>query len=837
MKKLILTLCLLLSAGLAVAQTVVTGQVIDGETGEPLPFVVVQFTGTAIGGITDFDGYYELSTTKPVDSVTISFIGYRPVTKAVVRNKKQQINVHLMPESDLMDEVVIKPGVNPAIAIIEKARDNRKNYNIDKLENYEYESYTKVQLAIDNIADNFKKRKIFKAVEPLFDTVSTLKADSQAIPVLPVFVSETISDYYYRKTPRRTRELIKASKVNGVGVGDDSYVSQLLGSTFQQYNFYDNNLYILDKDFISPISSQALSYYVYQLVDSVYIDGFRCYQIRLHPKNKLDLVFKGMIWITAESYAIKQISVEITNDANINFIEKLKIQQTLSEIEPGAWVPSKLRVLIDISEITEQTVGMIGLYYNSNENIKVNQEHELKFYDEKLVVLDQARDMNDIFWDSARHERISQSDIKIYKMVDSLKNQPIIKTYVDVVEFLVEGYRPFGKIEIGPYHYLGGYNSLEGFRTRIGFRTNEDFSKHWLLKGYGAYGFLDQQFKWMGSAEYIISRTKWAKVGAFHKRDIEQIGVTDRDYGTSALFDAFSLLGSNRLNRTTEYLVHAEKELFKGYTQKILLQRKSLEFEPIGDFNFEYFSDPKIPGMRSSDYTMSTVTLEGRLSHKELFIIRQNRRISLGNLKAPVLNIRYTHGFNNLLDGDFEYDQINLHLWQYQSLANLGTFEYNIKAGKTYSAIPYPSLFVMRGNQSVFSNKETYNLMNFFEFVADEYVSAHYEHQFNGLILNRVPLLKRLKWRSFVNGKAVYGRISEKNLSLIPTSAETGYTVTEVGRFTSIPYVEVGYGVENILRFIRIDFIHRVTYLNNENQNPFFNDQKFGVKINAVLRF
>lgn len=827
---------MLLWAVIAVAQTTVSGQVIDSETGEPLPFVTVQFKGTGVGGITDFDGYFELTTTAKVDSIVISFVGYRTLTKAIVPGKKQHINFNLSPDVNLIDEVVVRPGVNPAIAIIEKARDHRKDYNIDKLSSYEYESYTKVQLAIDNIAENFKKRKVFKAVEPLFDTVSTLKADSHAIPVLPVFVSETLSEYYYRKTPRRTREVIKASKVSGVGVGEDSYVSQLLGSTFQQYNFYENNLYILDKDFISPISSQALVYYGYQLIDSVYIDGYKCYQIQIYPKNKLDLVFRGTIWITAESYAIKQISVEITKDANINFIEKLKIQQTLTEVEPGAWVPSKIRVLIDISEITDQTVGMIGLYYNSNENIKVNQDHDLKFFEEKLIVLDVAQDMDDIFWDSARHERISQADIKIYKMVDSLKNQPIIKTYVDVVEFLVEGYRPFGKIEIGPYHYLGGYNSLEGFRTRIGFRTNESFSKSWLLKGYGAYGFLDREFKWMGSAEYIISRTKWAKVGVFHKRDVEQIGVTDRDYGTSALFDAFSLLGSNRLNRTTEYLVHGEKELFKGYTQRIYLQQKSLEFEPIGDFNFQYFTDPGITSAVASNYVMSTITLEGRLSHKELFIIRQNRRISLGNLKAPVLTIRYTHGFKGLLDGDFEYDQLNIRIWQYQSLANLGTFEYNIRAGKTFSPVPYPSLFVMRGNQSFFSNKETYNLMNFFEFVADEYVSAHYEHQFNGLIMNRIPLLRRLKLREFVNGKAVYGRISNQNLALIPTFAETGYPVTDVGRFTNIPYVELGYGIENIFRFIRIDFIHRLTYLHN-NENPFHNNQQFGIKVNAVLRF
>lgn len=836
MRNLLIILSLLLPPLFSIGQTVVTGKVTDSESGDPLPYVTIQFQDIGVGGLTDFDGYYRVETDKDVDTIVFSFVGYNTEKRAVKKGTTQVINLSMLTETDEFDEVVVHPGVNPAIAIIEKVQENRKKYNIDKLDNYEYESYTKIQLAVDNIADKFKKRKVFQAVSSLFDTISTFKADTQAMPVLPVFVSETLSDYYYRKLPRRTREVIKANKISGVGVGEDSYVSQLLGSTFQEYNFYENNLYILDKDFISPVSALAKSYYVYTLLDSVMIDGYKCYQIELYPKNKRDLVFRGTMWITAESYAIKRLAVEITKDANINFIEKLKIQQEMTEVEPGKWLPSKNRVLIDISEITENTVGMIGLYYNSNKNMKVNQDHDLKFYDEKLVVLDDAGDYDEIFWDTARHEKIGEADVKIYKMVDSLKNQPIIKTYVDVVEFLVEGYKPYGGIELGPYHYLGGFNFLEGFRTRFGFRTNETFSKHWLLKGYGAYGFKDHQYKWMGSAEYIISRTKWSKVGVFHKRDVEQIGVTDRDYGTSALFDAFSLLGSNRLNRTTEYLVHGEAEVIKGYTQRLFLQRKTFEFEPIGSFNFRYYTDPGKSTHTSSNYTMSTVTLEGRLSHKELFIIRQNKRLSLGNLKAPVVTVRYSHGFKGVLNGDFKYDQLSIRLWQFNSLASLGTFEYSVRIGKTFGTIPYPSLFVMRGNQSFFSNTETYNLMNFFEFVADEYISAHYEHQFNGIIMNRVPLFKKLKWRLFVNGKAVYGRISQQNLMLIPSYDENGNNVTSVGQFKNYPYVEFGYGVENIFRFIRVDFIHRLTYLNDVD-NPFHNNQAFGVKVNAVLRF
>jgi hypothetical protein len=813
-------------------QSRITGRILDGETGDPLPYVTVMFVGTTTGTTSDFDGQYSLTSEIYADSIKVLYIGYAGETKPFVFGVNQEINFTLFPAAGMLGETVIKPGVNPALRIIKLAQQNRKKYNINKLESYEYESYNKVQLAVDNISEKFKKRKIFDAMEPLFDTISSFQSDS-SLPVLPVFVSESLSDFYYLKTPRRTSEVIKGSKINGVGVGDDSYISQMLGSTFQQYNFNDNNLYILDKDFISPISITALSYYIYDLVDSVYLDNIKCYQINVYPKNPKDLVFKGTIWITDTTFALKQLALEITKDANINFIEKLKIQQEITEVAPNAWVPSKLRVLIDIAEITDNTLGLIGLYYNSNENIRVNTNRKIKFYDTKLVILEDAHKHSAQFWDTARHEKISQADIHIYKMVDSLKSQPIVKTYVDVLEVVVEGFYNFGKVEVGPYYYLLGWNLLEGARSRLTLRTTEDFSKKWRFRGYGAYGVSDKQWKYLGSAEYIFNRDKWFKLGVMYKKDVEQIGVTDQDYGTTALFDAISILGSTRINRAELGKVWIEKEIMKGYIQKVEITSKEFLFEPVGDYNFSYKTNPEL-GTSSdlaSNYHLTTINVEARISHKELYIIRKNQRITIANLKAPVVKIGFTQSLTNF-GSDFNFQQIKLDVWQFNSLGNYGTFEYNIYAGKTFGTVPYPSLFVMRGNESYASNMRTYNLMNFFEFVADQYVSAHYEHQFNGLLMNRVPLFNKLKWRSFANAKMIYGQMSEENQKLIPNFDEDGRTVTPIGTFeTGKPYVEIGYGIENIFKVLRFDFIHRLTYLDRANISP------FGLKGTFVFRF
>lgn len=827
MKKLLFILSMLTASCLASAQITITGKVVDGVSGEALPYVTISTVGTKAGSITNFEGQFTVRVYGPVDSIKASYVGYEAVTKPVTDEPEQTINFTLYETSSALTEIVVRPGgVNPAVVIMKRAQKKRSLYNPEKIEQYEYEGYNKVTLAVDNVTEKFKKRKLFDAMEPLFDTVSSF-SDTTAQKVLPVFVSETLSDYYFQKSPRRTREVIKATHIQGVGVGEDSYVAQLLGSTFQQYNFYENNLYILDKDFISPLSSQANSYYYFTLRDSVEVNGEACYQIRVDPKNPRDLVFSGMLWISTSTYAVKQLSLEITNEANLNFVERLKIQQEFTEVEPTVWLPNKTRVLIDIAELTNNTLGMIGLYYQSAKNIKVDQDHPLEFYEDKITVLEGAYDQNTAYWDTARHDKLSAEDERIYKMVDSLKNQPLIKTYVDVAEMLIEGHIPAGKIELGPYYHLLGYNNLEGVRTRIGFRTSPEFSKDFMFRMYGAYGFKDEQFKYGVFVDQVLNRKKWSKIGAFVKQDVELIGLTDEDIGTTAIFEAFATLGTNQLNRSFTKRLWYEKELFKGYTQQISLTHKDFSFEPIGNYVFGYL-DPETQSI-TDEYTITSVRLKGRLSYKEQFIYRRNQRYSLGNLKAPVLTVDYTHSFDNLLGGDFNYDQVGLHLWQFNSLGNIGTFEYNVKVYKTFGTAPYPSLFIMLGNQSIFSNDQSYNLMNYFEFAADQYISADYEHQFNGLIMNRLPLLKRLNLRSFVNFRAVYGSMSDANLALLPNDI----SISTPRQFVNnVPYIEAGYGIENIFRFVRVDFIHRTTYLDADPK-----PRAFGVKTTAVFRF
>lgn len=832
MHKYIYILGLLLFGLQSQAQTTVKGRVIDGTTGEAMPYVNVIFKGTSIGASTNFDGYYNLTTPQKVDSISVSFLGFITQTKPVKNGITQTIDFQLLEAVTEVGEVIVTPGENPANKIIKWAQDKKDINEYKSLEAYQYESFTKVQLAIDNLSAKFKDKKMMQPIIPLFDTVSHLSENGK--PILPVFISESLSDFYVLMKPYRTREYIKATKIVGVGVTDGSLTSQIIGSSFQQYNFYNNWVNILDKNFVSPLANSSLGYYIFTLRDTIEIDGKPCFEIQVNPKRASDLAFTGKIWIQDSTFALKRAILEINSKANLNFIDKLKIQQELDQTSAGPWLPSKTRVLINIQEISENSPGMVALFYTSNKDFVVNEPKPNKFYETPLEVAEDATQFDEQFWNENRHEQISESEKRVYKMVDTLRNLPSVKTWIEYVDIAINGFMGVGKkLEVGPYALLYGYNNLEGNRFRLGFKTNEYFSKKWTLRGYLAYGTLDGRFKYGGQVERILSRKRWTTFGLSYKDDVEQIGVSDQNYAASNLFTQLSLFQADQLNRTVDYKAWASREFKKGITGRVTLQNKSYVFTPIRNFNFAYIKsteDPANPSLANS-FINTSVTANLRIALKELFIINGNERVSMGTGFAPAFDINYTRGIKDVLNGGFNYNKVDIKIRHYIVFGTLGQGDYIITAGKVFNPLPYPLLFVQRGNESLISGRSTYNLMNFFEFVTDQYVAVNYEHHFEGLFTNRAPLVKKWKLRLFATGKAVWGSVTKQNLALLPPKDANGTPVSSFGEINREPYVEVGYGVENIFRILRVDFIHRLTHLQNPNARP------FGVKLQVQLTF
>jgi len=833
LKRLILFICFgLFGSFVQAQQTFVTGKVTDATTGEALPFVNVYFTGTTVGATTDFDGFYTLQTSQLVDSVTASYVGYLPTTKAVKRGQKQEINLRLKDNTANLPEAIARPGVNPAHGIIKAAQANQDRNSYERLPAVQYESFTKVQLAVDQLSEKQRNRKMLKPILPLFDTVSQLN-DGTNTPVLPIFISETISDFYIQRKPFKQKEVIKASRVRGVGLEDESATAQLLGSTFQQYNFHLDWIPILEKDFASPVGRAALDLYIFTLKDSVEIDGIKCYQIQVDPKRKGDLVFTGNMWIADSSFAIRRLQFYLDARANLNFLDQFKIQQEYAPTSADAWVPTKTRILINMDEPSSTAPGMIALFYVSNRNIVANEPMPSEFFETALEIQEDAFEKTEDYWEENRHEQQSEGDKKIAHMIDTLNNLPIVKTWVEWVNIIISGYKRVGKVDIGPYAFLYSFNALEGHRFRLGFRTNYLLTEHFVWSGYGAYGTYDKRWKYMAQMEWIPDKKDWTVIGIKHRDDVDQIGVTDQNYDQTNLFTSLALFQASQLNRTFEQKLWVKRQYSPSWSQRLTVHAKQYQFEPIGDrFNFAFidFSSPGIDSS-ASDFRTSTVSLETRFSFHEQFLKNHNERYSLGPKLGPTVTLTITQGIQDFLKGQFDFTRVNLHIQQRVRMGRFGDGDYIFTAGKTFGTLPYPILDVQRGNQSLYANRSTYNLMNLFEFVSDEYIAWNYEQHFNGLLLNRVPLLKRLKWRFFVSVKGVWGGISDANLALLPPVDEDGKKVTQFNKLNKEPYSEFGYGIENIFAFGRVDFIHRVTHLDNPGIS------KFGVKLSVQFSF
>ncbi len=813
---------LFLFFNLSAQETVVQGKVTDANSGDPLPFVNVYFKGTQIGMTTDFDGHYLIKTKTPTDSLVSGYVGYKSKTKAIKKGIDQTINFQLQEDVTALADVVVKAGENPAFEIVRRVLRNRDKNDKRKLSGYEYDTYTKIEIDVDNISDKLREKKIMRKIASVLDSVERM-AGEDGKPILPMLITESISKVYYRDNPSLKKELISKTRITGVGVTDGTTVTQMIGSSFQEYNFYQNWLNIVTKEFVSPIADVWRLYYDYDLSDSLEVNGHYCYRLDFFPRSEQELAFSGTMWITKKDYALLRIDATVSKFANLNFIEKIKIQQELAPTASGHWLPIKNRILIDVSEVTKNSAGMLAKFYTSNKNIVVNQPKPIKFYERPIEATEDSRqNEQEAYWDTVRHEPLSRTEQNVMKMIDTLKSIPIIRTYTDIIKTIVDGYYDFGDLKFGPYLGIFSYNNLEGVRLMAGLKTDYSFSKKWVLAGQVAYGFTDKRYKYLASATKILDRNKWTTMSFRARKDIARLGVDDESLADNPLFLISTRWGLIRRGYYfDEYRASFQREFFKGFTQKISARYWS--FDPT--YTFGYFEKPPaIDSIATNTFQSSEVTMEMRYAKDEIFLQNDNDRISLGTNKWPVISFRYTHGFKNIFGSDYNYDKVRFNITKRLKTGLLGVGYLSLSGEYVFNTLPYPLLALHLGNQSPVYSSVTYNLMNYGEFVSDHYAALQYRQYFEGLFLNRIPLIKRLNWRLLGTANIIQGGMRQANLDLIALKFPdiNGDKTLPAGSFSKgKPYIELGYGVENIFRFLRVDFVHRMTYLDRPNARSF----------------
>ncbi len=783
------------------AQFTIKGKVFESENKEPMPFVPISIKGTNFVAQTDFDGNYILKCNKLTDSVIAIFVGYKRLARAVNKSLTQQeINFAMSNEGGKqLDEVIIKAGENPAHRIIRYSVKNKDKTNRSNLKAYEYETYNKLEFDLTRIPKEMRNKKVFKPIAFVFDNVDS--TNSAEKPSLPFFIVENLSQFYYKTNPVRKKEVVIASKITGI---ENASVSQVLGDMYQNINIYDNNILIFGKQLPSPLSENGLFYYKYYLQDSAFENNQYIYHISFKPKRVQELSFTGNIWIADTTWGVKRLEMSLPKDANINFINGANVIQEFTYTD-SMWMLAKDRLVIDFAP-TKKAIGFYGRKTTSYKKIKLNQPKEDKFYEfgDKIMVDGEATKKSDEFWAENRHDSLTLREKKIFKMIDTIQSLPIYKTWVDVFYVAVAGYKKFNNFEIGPYTNLISYNRVEGLRLRFGGRTSDIFSKWYELNGYVAYGTLDEKFKYaLGFKTFITKKPTRQLLGMNYRSDYEILGQSTNGFSQDNVLASFFRVNPlTNLTRVDNVQAYYSKEWFPGLTSIATLVGR--RFTPVGT---NAYLETKRDGSvgEKDEVTNTEARLNVRFAFKEKYVGEGFQRLSIGS-RFPVLQLNYAKSLQNAFKGEYDYHKLVVNISDRIRITPiLGYTDFTIEGGKIWGKVPYLLMELHGGNETYLYDYLAFNMMNYYEFTSDQFISAGIFHHFEGLFLNKIPLLRKLKWREVVTCKAIMGSVNDKNRNtlIFPTTLKD---------LSKGPYVEASVGVENIFKVFRVDLFYRATY-------------------------
>lgn len=796
-------------SGLQAQRYKVSGVVKDAHSQEIIPFATLQFVGTNEGMVTNEQGYYQFNLNGiPSDSLLVRVMGYqRTVMHVSKTDTAQVINFDIYRSDVSLKQFEVKANVNFALLLLRQIIRRKPENNYDKLENYKYEVYNKLELDMKNL--NTVKLSKNRFTKPFAFVLKNIDSTSESKPFLPVFLTESISDYYFQRSPRKEKEIIKASRTSGL---DNESVTKFLGSMYQNINVYDNYIPVFDKQFVSPIANSGAMFYNYRITDTQYVANKRYIKLNFLPKRKGENVFVGEVWVQDSTYAVQKMSMSVPGDANINFVRRISLVQEFKPIKDSSmWFLAKDKFIVDFwtpSPKPTKTLEFIGRKTTSYEEIVVNDTAATNIFDERkkypqnIVVADSARKRDDDYWSGARHDTLSKNEVAIYKMVDTLQRMPLFQKYSNTIKFIATGYKAFGPLEWGPYWYLFSQNRLEGFRMRLDLGTTPQVHKDIYLYGYLAYGFGDQRFKGKMTGLWILDRAPRTYLYASYTRDLDNGATYYDEVGTDNIFSlAIRKQGvPQKFMMIDEKRVEFYKEYYNGFSHHLSLTHK--EFMPFAPLPGKEYYPKEVGG--GSPLTNSEVSLKLRYAYREEFLEGNYYRYSLGS-KYPVVEGRFSVGIPGIAGSNYSYEKIALTVSDYWKVGALGTIYYNLFAGKVFGpALPYPLLEIHPGNEIYYYNKYAFNMMNRFEFLSDEYAGFNVEHTIGSGIFNYIPLVRKLKFRQFWTAKGVIGKLSEKNKTL---NLNNGYAFKTL---ESSPYLEIGTGVENILKFLRVDFVWRV---------------------------
>lgn len=838
---LLLFLCITCEYVFSQGTTALQGVVKDSVTNEVLPFVTVQFEGTSIGVFTDDNGKFYIRNRANKTDVSISFLGYKTYKLTVPAGRVTNKEILLQPEDLSLQEVVVRPKKekyskknNPAVDLINKVIAHKDSNNVASKDHYQCREYDRIIFALND----FKPEQgQFKRLKFLPNYVDTSIIDNRLI--LPFSVRETMSDYYYRRKPKSEKRVVEAFDRSGIDDAMDiKNLESVINEVFKDISIYDNSMTFMMQDFISPLSStNSVNFYRWYIMDTITMeDNKRYIDLAFAPFNSRDIGLTGNLYISTDStYAVKRAIMKAPRNINLNFVDELIIRHDFKQTEDKKWVPESQRTAMDLS-----LYKAIKFYVDKTrvfDNYIFDQPVDSVYKEAAPVLYTQGyEEKPKDYW--IAHRPSNYKDYKMDEMVEDIRNISFFNFLINFGKLASEGYfhtsndPKKNKLDLGTLLTFYSYNAVEGNRFRGTFATTPNFNKHLALYGYGAYGTKDGKFKYYGEATWSFREIKDHKdefprnnLILAYKYDINDLGQrytqSERDY----IF--MSLRSSNAekstYNRQAQVAYH--REYYNGFSYKISGQ--TYDERPAGNLLFRKYGENN--DIILDDKILSTeAKLELRYAPNEKFYQQKRKRYPIPSERF-VMDLTHTAGLKGVLGGMYDYNKISFSLYKEFWIAPYGKIGLNIDAENMWGEAPFPLLISPSANSSFTIQEGSFYLLEPLEFLHDRQVSWEINYRMGGWLLNRIPLINKLKLREVFGFRGVIGDLSNRNNPLynhdLLIFPEGGYQARKS------PYMEYNVGIENILGFFRIDYVRRLNYLDHPDVN------KDGIRVSAEFSF
>ncbi|NBH66595.1 DUF5686 and carboxypeptidase-like regulatory domain-containing protein [Phocaeicola sartorii] len=847
-------LFLLLGCCVSVSAQNIQGVVTDSLTNEPIPYLSVFYEGKGVGSITDNDGNYKVETRKGWNKLTFSAVGYVTKVVNIIPGVTKNLNVRMRSDDIMLDEVVVKPKRekysrknNPAVELMKKVIAHKKNNKLSENDYYQYNKYQKITMSLNDVTPEMLEKGMYKKMPFLKDQIELCEETNKFI--LPISVDETASQKIYRKHPKSEKTLIKGMSSTGVNelfaTGD--MLSTVLKDVFTDVNIYDNDIRLLQYPFISPISSSdAISFYKFYIMDTTFVDKDKCFHLTFVPNNSQDFGFTGHLYVLADSsYTVKKCTMNLPKKSGVNFVDNMDIIQEFEQLPNGEWV------LKTDDMIVEMTLMKIMQGFQIRRTTRYSDyafdELPQQLFKRKGAEIKEADAMmrGDDFWNQYRSVPLTQTESSMDMLVKRLEQMPGFKYVIFVLKAFIENFVETGtkehpsKVDIGPVNTMISNNYIDGLRLRMSAQTTANLNPHLFLKGYYAYGFKDHRSKYMGEVEYSFNKKEYLP-REFPKNSItfsyqyDVMSPTDKFLKTDKdnVFVSFKTSTVDQMSYVRNIALKYENETQFGL--KTTVEVKNSKDEPTGGLVYITNDDQKtlIPEIQTME-----ASLAFRYAPGETFVNTKQRRIPV-SFDAPVFTLSHTAGFKGVLGGEYNYNLTEIGLYKRFWFSSWGKIDMFVKGGAQWNKVPFPLLIMPAANLSYILQRETFNLINNMEFLNDRYASLDVSWDLNGKIFNRIPLLKKLKWREAIGFKMLYGHLTDKNNPMKhPGDSELFLFPTRDGRPTSFvmdsktPYMECSVGIHNIFKILHIDYVRRLNYLDHPDAN------KWGVRFMVMMTF